>query len=274
MTSRSAAASAATYLGRPRRTWQLTRVASTTPVLGLTGVAGAVLVWAVLSAVVFSPGRLPAPGEVFPAAAQLAADGSLVRAFLASLGKISAGFLLGAVVGVPLGLAMGLHRGTRIFFQDLLLLAGNIPGLTYAILALVIFGIGPRGPVLAVALVSLPYTALNVKEGTESLDPHLLSMSSSFKVGRHDRFRHVYLPAVAPYTFVGLRYAFAFVWKVEAITEVFGGSSGIGFQIKAAYQQFSMVNVLAWTLWFGLFMVGMEFLLLRPVERRCFRWRA
>jgi NitT/TauT family transport system permease protein len=53
---------------------------------------------------------------------------------------------------------------------------------------------------------------------------------------------------------------------------VFGSSNGVGFQIRFAFQAFSITNVLAWTLLFIIFMLLIE-RGLAVLERRVFRWR-
>jgi len=136
----------------------------------------------------------------------------------------------------------------------------------------VIFGIGFQGPVLAVGLISMPYIALNVAEGLEGVDRDLLSMSTAY--GRTDRetLRHILIPSILPFVFAGVRLSFAIAWKVEALTEVFGSSNGVGFQIRFAFQGFSITRVLAWTLMFIAFLLVIE-RMLAILERRLFRWR-
>ena len=85
--------------------------------------------------------------------------------------------------------------------------------------------------------------------------------------------RHVLVPSVAPFAFAGVRLSFALAWKVEAITEVFGASNGIGYMIRHSYDQFSVAGILAWMFFFVVFIVLMERFVLQPVERRLFRWR-
>ncbi len=135
-----------------------------------------------------------------------------------------------------------------------------------------IFGIGFQGPVLAVGLISMPYIALNVAEGLEGVDRDLLSMSTAY--GRTDRetLRHILIPSILPFVFAGVRLSFAIAWKVEALTEVFGSSNGVGFQIRFAFQGFSITRVLAWTLMFIAFLLVIE-RMLAILERRLFRWR-
>jgi NitT/TauT family transport system permease protein len=98
-------------------------------------------------------------------------------------------------------------------------------------------------------------------------------MSTVYGRGKAEIARTVFLPSVVPYLFAALRYGFAMAWKVEALTEVFGGRSGIGFMIRAEYQEFSVTGVLAWTGFFVLFILFVERFVLARLERRIFAWR-
>jgi NitT/TauT family transport system permease protein len=230
-------------------------------------------VWAFASEVLFNPYRLPGPTAVGEAMWSIITSGEVVEQFKASLGKIFLGFGLGVLLGVPIGFLMGRTRYWKAFFHDPVMVAGSVPGITYAVLALVIFGIGLEGPVLAVALISMPYIALNVAAGLEGIDSSLIMMSRAFDRPRKDILRHVLIPTIAPFVFAGVRLSFALAWKVEALTEVFGSSNGIGFMIRRSYQQFSVTDVLAWTGLFVIFMLLLERLVLLRLERHLFRWR-
>jgi NitT/TauT family transport system permease protein len=230
-------------------------------------------VWEFSSQVLFNPYRLPGPLDVADAMVTIIKSGDVLTHFKASLGKIFAGFGLGVLLGVPIGFLMGRSRYWKAFFHDPVMVAGSVPGITYAVLALVIFGIGIEGPILAVALVSMPYIALNVAAGLEGIDSSLMMMSRAFHRPRKDIIRHVLVPSITPFVFAGVRLSFALAWKVEALTEVFGSSSGIGFMIRRSYQLFSVVDVLAWTGLFVIFMLLLERLVLVRTERYLFRWR-
>jgi NitT/TauT family transport system permease protein len=230
-------------------------------------------VWEFSSQVLFNPYRLPGPLDVADAMGTIIGSGDVLTHFKASLGKIFLGFALGVLLGVPIGFLMGRSRYWKAFFHDPVMVAGSVPGITYAVLALVIFGIGVEGPILAVALISMPYIALNVAAGLEGIDASLMTMSRAFRRPRKDVIRHVLVPSITPFVFAGVRLSFALAWKVEALTEVFGSSSGIGFMIRRSYQLFSVVDVLAWTGLFVIFMLLLERLVLVRAERYLFRWR-
>ena len=73
------------------------------------------------------------------------------------------------------------------FFHDGVTVAGTIPAITYAVLSLIVFGLSNLGPILAVALVSVPYIAINVAEGIRSVDQSLVTMSEAFGRSRQIR---------------------------------------------------------------------------------------
>jgi NitT/TauT family transport system permease protein len=241
--------------------------------LHLIGYALLVAVWSFCSLVLFTEYVLPAPWTVGAEMWHLASDGTAFVQFGASIVKIALGFAIGTVFGVPLGLLMGRVKYWKYFWQQPLLVLGNVPGLAFAVFALILFGIGAVGPVVVVAFVALPYVALNVAQGVEEVDRRLVDMSTVYGLGRGDVLKSVFLPSVMPFLFAALRYGFAMAWKVEALTEVFGGRNGIGFMIRQSFQEFSISGVLAWTGFFVIFILLIERVFLAQLERRFFAWR-
>jgi NitT/TauT family transport system permease protein len=218
-------------------------------------------------------GTLPNPLEVSVEMWEIVASGALVTDFLASVLKTFAGFGVAVLIGAPVGYLMGRYNYWKAFFLDGVTVAGTIPALTYAVLSLIIFGLSNLGPVLAVALVSTPYVALNVAEGIRGVDQNLVKMSQAFGRSPQQIRRDVFVPTIVPYLFAAVRMSFAVAWKVEALTEVFGGTNGVGFQIRTEYQLFNITGVIAWMALFIVFMLLIERLLLRKLERRVLAWR-
>ncbi len=236
------------------------------------GWGGFILLWAFVSAVILDQFTLPGPLKVGKAMWAIVVQGEFFDDFAASITKTFMGFGLGVAFGVPVGYLMGRSRYWKAFFHDGVVGAGSVPGITYAVLALVVVGTGYLGPVLAVGLISMPFIALSVAEGVEGVDQNLVRMATAFRRNDRQIAREIMLPSIMPFVFAGVRLAFAIAWKVEALTEVFGSSNGVGFQIRFAFQSFSITNVLAWTLLFILFMLLIE-RALALVERRVFVWR-
>lgn len=216
---------------------------------------------------------LPTPRRVAVEMWEIVVSGRFLLHFQWSLFKTVAGFAVAVLLGAPIGYLMGRSRYWRAFFHDGVTVSGTIPGLTYAVMALIIFGISLEGPILAVALISMPYIAINVAEGIRGVDQDLVKMSQAFGRTQRQIRRHVLIPSVVPFVFAGVRLAFAIAWKVEALTEVFGGRNGVGFEIRRSYQLFSIPGVLAWMFLFIAFMLVIERFLLVRLENRVLAWR-
>ena len=228
--------------------------------------------WQLMS-VMIGEVRLPGPLKVVAMMWEILKSGAFLEDFISSVLKVIYGFLVSMAIGAPIGFLMGRSRYWKAFFKDSVMVAGSIPGLTYAVMGLVIFGISLWGPILSVALISMPYIAINVAEGLEGVDQRLIQMSQVYRRKPRDVYRHVLLPAILPFVFAGVRMSFALAWKVEQLTEVFGSSRGVGFRIRESFQKFSAPGVLAWVLLFIAFMLIIERVVLVRLERRLFRWR-
>ncbi|MFQ5856700.1 MAG: ABC transporter permease [Anaerolineae bacterium] len=238
--------------------------------LGWMGFLG---LWALFSRFVVGPYLLPDPLRVGSLMWEIIRTGVFIRHFQSSILKVFAGFGVAVLIGTPVGYFMGRGKYWKAFFHDPVIVAGSIPGITYAVMALVIFGISLQGPILAVALISMPYVAINVAEGIEGVDRKLIEMSRAYRRSERHILRHVLIPSIMPFAFAGVRLSFALAWKVEQLTEVFGSSSGIGFMIRKEFEDFSITGVLAWVLLFIGFMLLIERFVLVRLERRLFRWR-
>lgn len=236
------------------------------------GWAAFVLVWWAAAAMLGSEARLPSPPRVLQEIRDILSE-DFWNQFWASIVRVAAGFLAAVAIGTPIGFLMGRSRYWGSFLQAPVVVSGSIPGLTYAVMAFVIFGISFWGPVWAVGLISMPYVAINVAEGVRGVDRGLVNMSIAYHRSEQQIFRHVVVPSVLPFIFAGVRLSFSLAWKVGTLTEVFGSSRGIGFQIRRNFQLFNMPAVIAWVLLFSLFILLIERLVLVRLERRLFRWR-
>ncbi|HEU4749866.1 MAG TPA: ABC transporter permease subunit [Acidimicrobiia bacterium] len=231
-------------------------------------------VWSGFAALVFEPYVLPPPWAVAARMWEFTTSGLVLAQFWASLWKTLLGWILALVLGIPIGISMGRFRYAKAFFHDLVYLAANVPLIVYAVLSLILFGISSIGPAVVVMLLVLPAVAMNVAAGVESVDRGLLAMSRSFRRPSDQVARNVIIPSVIPFLFAGGRVSFATSWKLEALTETFGGTIGVGFQLQKAFHTFSVVSLLAWMMFFVLFVILVERVILVRLERRLFAWRS
>ncbi len=236
------------------------------------GVAVLVAAWQGVS-LFYPPTFLPGPALAFERVAGLVATGEFSRHAGPTLLRVFVGFALALVTGTIVGIAMGAQRTLEGFFEPYILVGLTVPGLVWAVLALMWFGVNETAPVFAISAVVTPMLAVNMWQGTKAIDRELLEMAHAFHISRRTIVHDIVLPQLLPYLLAGSRFGLALGWKVVVLSEMFGLSSGIGYMINRSFSLYSMRDVLAWTIGFTLLMGIFEYGLLRPTERYLLRWR-
>ena len=229
-------------------------------------------VWQGIS-LLYPPTFLPGPALVLGRVAELIWTGEFAAQAVPTVLRVLVGFFLAIALGSAVGVAMGLRRRLESFFEAYILVGLTIPGLAWAVLALMWFGIGEVAPVFSIVAVTAPMLAVNMWQGTKAIDRELIEMQRAFRASRRSILVDVVVPQLLPYLFAASRFGFGLGWKVVVLSEMFGLSSGIGYQINRAFSLYSMQNVLAWTIGFTLVMGFFEYGFLRPLERHFLRWR-
>jgi NitT/TauT family transport system permease protein len=199
--------------------------------------------------------------------------GTVFINFWDTLRKTLLGFVGAVALGVPIGILMGRYEYAKNYFFDFVYLAANVPLIVYSILAVVLFGLGDMGPAVVVGLLVLPDIALNVAAGVEGVDGRLLAMSRVYEQPAAPALRHIVAPTFLPFLFAAIRASFASSWKLAALAETFGGTSGVGVQIRKAFQGFAVADMLAWMMFFVIFIIVIERVVLIRLERHAFRYR-
>jgi len=101
-----------------------------------------------------------------------------------SLLRILCAFAIAMVVGSALGVLMGVNRVCESFLDNWIMVGLTIPGLCWALIALMWFGIHDASAVFAIVMVCLPFVVVNIWEGTKAVDKQLLDMARVFSASR------------------------------------------------------------------------------------------
>jgi NitT/TauT family transport system permease protein len=246
---------------------RLTRLAP--PALGLLGLL-AVWVWA---AATLGGDMLPGPAAVAAAGWREIVSGGYLFHLAATLLRVGAAFVLAMSIGAAIGLALGMSRTADRLFSGWLTLFLNLPALVTIILCYVWFGLTEIAAVAAVAINKIPNVAATLREGGRALSKDLAEMAALYRMPAHDRLRHVVAPQLAPFFAVAARNGLALVWKIVLVVELLGRPNGVGFMLHAHFQLFDVAAILAYAFGFIAVMLGVEWGLLEPWERRANRWR-
>ncbi|HEX7706202.1 MAG TPA: ABC transporter permease [Thermoanaerobaculia bacterium] len=231
----------------------------------LSGIFLFVLLWQV--AVSASPGTLiPSPGAAVLAIGELAEKGLLFRYVVASLFRVTWGYLAALLVAVPLGLVLGLwHRGEQAL-NPILQLLRPISPLAWIPIAILWFGVGDLAAMFLIFLASLLPLTMTTISAVHNIDAVHLSAGRNFGLGQRELVRAVVFPAILPQLIVGMRITLGIAWLVVVAAEMIAVSSGLGFLIIDARNAGSRYDlVVAGMLLIGVIGVVLD-LLMRRLE--------
>jgi len=216
----------------------------------------------------FPPRLFPRIEAIASAFVRLMVSGILPLHTLETLLRLAVGFLLGAVVGVTLGMLMGRYRWAEDLFVPLVSVGNPIPGLAYAPLFVLWFGLGNLPAVLLVGFsVTFP-VVVNTWTGVKAVKPLWIRAAETMGASDRQLFRKVVLPGALPYVLTGLRLGLARAWRVVIAVEMLTSVSiGLGWLIFGAREFLNTDVMLAGIAVIGLVGLGLEKLVFERIER-------
>lgn len=228
--------------------------------------------WYLIAGYVTS-GLLPTPTAVVEESYAILVGGQFVENMSATIRRVAVPFFVAWAVSVALGVVMGLSERAEKFFDVGVIIGLTIPGLAWAIISVMIFGLRESGAYFAVFVIVLPMITINFWEGVKDIDMDLVEMGEVFDFSTYTTLRRVILPQLYPYMLSAGRFGLSLCWKVVVIVEFLGFGSGVGYMIGVDYNNFNMTGVLAWTAMFTGIMLLIEYGGFKTIEKRALAWR-
>jgi NitT/TauT family transport system permease protein len=216
---------------------------------------------------------LPGPWDVWRDLRELLISGQFYEELFVTTRRVIFGFGLAFLIGIVVGSAMGLSRRWEAFFELFVVTGVASPGLFVAMITLVALGINDKAAVVGIAIISSPTIVVTFWQASKALDRDLDEMGRAFSYNRSDRVRHLILPQLLPPSLAATRYGLGLAWKLVVLMELLGLSNGVGYQVNFSFQLFNLAGVMAWTIGFLLFVLVVEYALVRPTEARLSHWR-
>ncbi|MER2533857.1 MAG: ABC transporter permease [Rhizobiaceae bacterium] len=195
--------------------------------LGLLSVICGILAWQVLSMNV-PPIFLPSPGQTWDSAMVLVADGTLFWSILASSGRILAGWGLGVLVGVPVGMFMGRFTVVRELLDPYIEFFRFIPPIALVTLAIIWLGPGEASKIALIFYTTVFIVTLNVIAGVHAINPLQLRAASSLGASPAQVLTTVILPSTVPYMVTGARIAMGNSFLTVIAAEIVASQNGLG----------------------------------------------
>lgn len=232
--------------------------------LPMAGFAGVIAVWWAIA--LFRHEMMPTPPEALvknldfilhPFYHRGPGDIGLGWLLLASLRRVCIGFLLGAVVAIPVGVLIGLSHNAWLALNPIIQVFKPVSPLVWLPIALAIFNAAEPSAIFVIFITSLWSTIINTAEGVSSVPKDYLEVAQVLEMPRWKQLIKVVIPASLPYIFTGLRISLGIAWLVIVAVEMLTGGIGIGFFVWDEWNRLNVSSV-----FLAVFVIGLTGLIL------------
>jgi ABC-type nitrate/sulfonate/bicarbonate transport system permease component len=219
-----------------------------------------------------SPRLLPDPVSTLAVLSSSVLDGSIVNDFAGTLGRTLAAFAVAALLGVPMGIAIGSNVRIYRSLEFAIDFFRSTPATAMFPLFLLIFGIGEESKIGVAAFSAWLVIFFNVAYGVMNARPTRILAARVMGASRIRIFKDVMFFESLPQTFVGLRLGVSYALVVIIVAEMFiGASSGMGRRIIDAQQIFDLKQMYASIIATGCLGYGLNLFFL-SIERTFVKW--
>ncbi|SMY06690.1 ABC transporter permease [Flavimaricola marinus] len=219
---------------------------------------------------------LPAPEAVWSQLVKISSDGfrnsTLAEHLGYSLFRVIVGFLLGAIVGIPLGYAMGLSDWFRGWFDPIVEFMRPVPPLALIPLVILWAGIGEVGKIILLFLAALWIMAIAARSGVSGVRISKVHAAYSLGASKWQIMRHVIIPNSLPDIFTGARVAMGVCWGTVVAAELVAAEKGAGMMIMVASKFQSTDIVIMGIILIGVVGFSID-MLMRWAERILVPWK-
>ncbi len=252
---------------RRRRGWHLTNRYIT-----LASLAVILIVWEILGR------QLPAALASYPSAIaqafwQLLMDGELASAFIASIQPFIAGYLLSALIGIPLGLLLGRDRTVEAALGVYVTAGYAVPLVALVPLFVLWFGLGFLVKVVIIFTMAVFPIIINTWAGVQAVPSALVEVGTAFVASPAAIMRKIIVPATIPHVMTGLRLAIGRAVVGMVVAEFFTAIGGLGGIVIRAGNNYDMAVLFVPIIVLMLLGYGLT-VLVGKLERRIAPWQS
>jgi ABC-type nitrate/sulfonate/bicarbonate transport system permease component len=213
---------------------------------GVLFLVGILFVWEVLArGELVNPLIVPPLSKILESFFSLLWSAQIPLQILASLKRAAVGYLLAALVFIPIGVLMGLFDRIYRALEVLVELLRPIPPPVVIPVAMLFFGLENAMKVFVVFFSCAWPILLNAMDGVRNVDPILLHTARTFGLSRGKIIWQVILPAASPQIMTGLRVSLPITLILVVISEMVGSTDGIGYFILDSQRRFRVAQMYA-----------------------------
>ncbi|HAF14035.1 MAG TPA: sulfonate ABC transporter permease [Blastocatellia bacterium] len=233
----------------------------------------ALAIWSVLSQLnVFPQSVFPSPLAVAKGLGEEVRSGRLIDDLVASLFRVTTGFIIAVALGVPTGLWLGNHVRSRFAFLPAINFFRSLSPLAWIPFAILWFGIGDLPAIFLIFMACFFPIVVATVSAVSSIPSIYFRVAHDYGFSGMELLTKVTLPAIAPQVITSLRVTAGLAWLVVVAAEMIAGRDGLGFAIWDARNGLRMDLLVAGMIVIGLIGVVIDRVLIRLTKIRSVRW--
>jgi len=241
-------------------------------VLALTGLVLPLLGWWALAAWGgLDPTFMPSPAAVLAKFWFWLTENDLIDDMAISTYRVVAGFVLSAVIALPLGLLIGSYRAVQALLEPLTDFIRYMPAVAFIPLVMLWVGIDEGSKIAIIFIGTFFQMVLMVAEDVRRVPAAQVEAAQTMGASRAELIEKVILPSAKPALLDTLRITMGWAWTYLVVAELVAANSGLGYAILRA-QRFLQTD----TIFAGIIVIGLIGLatdqLFRLAHRRAFPW--
>lgn len=218
-----------------------------------------------------NPKFLPSPQDVLAAFQRLWSEGFLIGDTFASFLRVMAGFLLAAVLSIPLGIAMGAFASIRALFEPFMGIIRYMPAPAFTPLLIIYLGLDERPKIALIFIGTIFFNTLMIMDAVKFVPKALLEATYTLGGTRPQVLFQVITPYVIPNILDAFRINMAASWNLVVVAELLAADEGLGKRIQLAQRFFKTDEIFACLIVLGLIGFGLD-LSMRVLQRVTCRW--
>lgn len=236
-------------------------------------VAGILIIWYLISYLRLFPAyAFPSPGAVWTSFLEEIREGRLINDVIASLWRVAVGFVISAVLGIPLGLWLGQHLRARQALVPILNFFRFLSPLAWIPFAILWFHIGDKPAIFLIFMATFFPLALATMVAVSTIPSIYFRVAHDYHYKGFELLSKVTFPAVLPEIITAMRVSYGISWVVIVAAEMVGCQDGLGYGIWEARNGLRLDSAVAYMIVIGLLGMGIDRLLSQLTKLPGIRW--
>lgn len=241
-------------------------------ILGAAFFVVVLAVWSLLSFTgIVTEQFLPTPVMTIQEGIELFTEEGFISDVGITTWRVLEGFIISAVIAVPLGMLIGTYAPLESFIEPLVSFVRYLPVTAFIPLFILWIGIGESEKIAVIIFGSFPQLLLMVAGDVRNVSHELIEVSYTLGTGKGSVLWKIIRPAATPHIVNSLRMVLGWAWTYVTVAEMIGASSGIGYMIIQSQRMLNVGRIFVGILTIGV--IGLIFdCIFKWISKKAFPW--